>query len=107
MMDLQVSCDSFRTKPSFINRKVVTRLDTYDVIVFNEQVHAALHCAIWTVGRHDAIDHTIRAPATMRGVVQMRPIFLNDLLEMFDSTHEFFCRFVYTIPRMMRLQRGQ
>ena len=90
MMDLEVSSHSLRAQPSFIDGKVVTRLDAYDVIVFDEEVHAALHRAIRTVSRHHAIDHAVGAPATVRSVVQVRTIFLNDLIEMFDSTHEFF-----------------
>jgi len=89
-MDLQVSCYTFGAKPSFINRKVIARLNTHDVIVFNKEVHSALNRAIRAVRRHHAIDHSIRAPATVRRVVKMRSIRLNDLIEMFDFTHVLF-----------------
>src|SRR5688500_8506117 len=87
MMDLQVGRYSFRTKPSFINGKVVTRLNTHDVIVFDEEVHSALDSAIWAVSGHHTINHAIRAPATMRRVVEMRTVHVDDLIQMFDSTH--------------------
>src|SRR6185503_2832552 len=87
MVDLQVSGHTFRTKPSFINGKVVTRLKTHDVIVFDEQVHSALHSAIGAVSGYDPIDHAICAPAIMRGVVEMRTKRVDDLFQVFDSTH--------------------
>src|SRR5215213_7824117 len=88
MMDLQVSCYTFRAEPSFINRKVIAGLNTHHMIVLDEQVHSALNSAIWAVSGHHTIDHSIRAPAIMRGVVEMRTIRLNDLLQVFDFTHD-------------------
>jgi hypothetical protein len=37
---------------------------------------------------HDAIDHAIRAPAIVRGVVKVRAKLLDDPILMFDSAHE-------------------
>jgi hypothetical protein len=37
---------------------------------------------------HDAINDSIGAPATVRGVVKMRAKLLDDLIQMFDSAHE-------------------
>src|ERR1041385_4094263 len=88
MMNLEISCYTFRTQPSFINRKVVARLNSDHVIVFNEQVHSALNCAIRAMSGHDAIDHAIRAPAVVRSIVQVRTKLVDDLIQMFDSTHE-------------------
>src|SRR6185369_9624502 len=88
MMHLQVSGYTFRTKPSFVNGKVIARLDANHVIVFNEQVHSALDGAIGTVSGHDAIDHAIGAPAAVRRVVKVRAKLLDDLIQMFDFTHE-------------------
>src|SRR5829696_5833225 len=90
MMHLQVSCYSFRTKPAFINWKVIARLNTDHVIVFDEQVHSTLNRAIWAVSGYYAIDHSIRAPAVMRGVVEMRAVCLDDLIKMFDFTHDLY-----------------
>src|SRR5215218_446137 len=88
MMDLQVSRYSFWAESSFVNREVIAGLKTHHVIVFDKQVHSALNCAIRAVSGHHAIDHSIRAPAIMRCVVKMRTIRLNDLIQMFDSTHD-------------------
>ena len=74
MMYLQVSRHAFRTKPAFVNRKVIARLDTDDVIVLDEQVHPALHGAVRAMRRHHAIDHAIRTPAAVWRVVQVRAI---------------------------------
>src|SRR5678816_2785099 len=88
MMDLEVSRYSFRTQAPFVDGKVVTRLHAHNVIVFDQQIHTALHRAIRTVSGHDAIDHAISTPTIMRRVMQMRTIRLDDLFQMFDSTHD-------------------
>jgi hypothetical protein len=88
------------------------------MIVFDQQVHSALHCAIRAVSGHDAIDHSIGTPAIVRCVVKVRSKLLDDLIQMFDSAHESIReprntfsvvsgKFAYASPRMTRLQRGQ
>src|SRR5687768_15002991 len=88
MMDLEVSRYSFRTKPAFVHRKVIAWLDADYVIVFHEQVHSTLDRAIRAVCGDDAIDHPISAPTVVGCVVKMRAIRLDDLVQMFNFTHE-------------------
>src|SRR6185369_11065161 len=88
MMNLQIGSHTFWTEPAFVNWKVITRLNTNNVISFDKQVHSALHCAIRAVSWHHTIDHAIRAPAAMRRVVKMRTKVLDDLIQMFDFTHQ-------------------
>lgn len=88
MMDLKVSSHAFRAKPAFIYGKLIARLYADYMIVFDQQVHSALHCAIRAVSGHDAIDHSIGTPAIVRCVVKVRSKLLDDLIQMFDSAHE-------------------
>jgi hypothetical protein len=88
VMDLQISGYTFRTEPAFINWEIVAGLEAHDVLFFDEQIHSALHCAIWAMSRHDPIDNAIRAPAVVRGVVKVRAKLLDDPIQMFDSAHE-------------------
>jgi len=90
VVDLEVCGYAFRTKATFVDWKVVARFDADHVISFDEEIHAALNSAIRAMCRHNAIDHTICAPPIVWCVVKMRPIRLNDLIQMFDSTHNLF-----------------
>lgn len=88
MMDLKVSGHSFWAEPSFIDWKVVARFHSHHVLVLDEEVHSTLNSAIRAVSGHHAIDHTIRAPAIVRGVVEMGPILVDNLIQKFDFTHD-------------------
>src|SRR5207237_6339173 len=83
MVDLQVSSNSLGAKTALIHWKVVTGLDANDMIVLNQKVHAALHRAVWTMRRHDFVDHSIRAQAIVRRIVKMRAKVITDLIGMF------------------------
>jgi hypothetical protein len=87
MMNLQVGGDSFRAQPAFIDRKVIPWFESNNVILLDQQVHTALHCAIRAMCRHDPVDNSVRAPTIVRGIVEMRTIRLNYLIQIFDSTH--------------------
>jgi hypothetical protein len=88
VMNLEIGSYTFRTKPPLIDGKVIARLNPDHMILLNQEVHAALHGTIRTMGRHDLVNDTIRAPATMRRVMQVWPISLDDLIQMFYSAHE-------------------
>src|SRR5262245_7705903 len=87
MVNLQISCDAFGAKPALVHRKVITRLETDDVIVLHQQIHTALNRAVRTVRRHDSVDHAICTPTIMRRVVEMRPKLFYDLFEIADLAH--------------------
>jgi hypothetical protein len=57
------------------------------MIIFHQQIHAALHGAIGAVSWHDFVDDAISPPSAVRRVVKMRTILCEDLIEMFDSAH--------------------
>jgi hypothetical protein len=48
------------------------------MVPLDEQIDAALHRAVRTVRRHNAINHAVGAPAAVRRVVQVRPELLDD-----------------------------
>src|SRR5215213_4626082 len=62
MMNLQIGRHAFRTKASFVDRKIITRLKTDNVVLLNKQIHAALDGAVRTMRGDNAVDHTIRTP---------------------------------------------
>src|SRR5438128_7346430 len=87
MMNLQISSDAFGTEAAFVNWKIVSWLDADHMIVFDQEIHPALHGAVRTMGRHNTIDHSIRAPAVIRCIMQMWTVSFDDLIQMFDFTH--------------------
>ena len=86
-MYLQVRRDAFRTQPALVDRKVIARFDANDVILLDQQIHPALHSTIWAVRRHNPINHPIGVPAPVGRVVKVGSIRLDDLIQIFDSTH--------------------
>src|SRR5690349_4139041 len=121
MMHLQVCGHAFRTKPALVDRKIVTRLKTDNLVLRDEQVHTALHRAIRTMRWDNAVNHTISAPAIVRRIVQMWTIGLYDLIQVLNSAHQLSDVFreprktfslacgklAYASPRRILLQRGQ
>src|SRR5436309_15929151 len=89
MMHLKISGDAFRTESPFINGKIVTRLNTDNMVPLHKKIHAALYSAVRTMRRHNFVYHSICSPSTIRCIVQMRSVFVDDLIEMFDFAHEF------------------
>ena len=81
MMNLQVSGYAFGTQPAFIDRKIVAWLETDDMIVFDQKIHAALHRAVRAMCRHDFVYHAVRTPTAVRRVMQMWTEGLDDLFE--------------------------
>ena len=92
MMNLQVGRYALGTEAAFINREIVTRLETYDVIVLDQKIHAALHRAIRTVRWYNSIYHAIRAPASVRRIMQMRTKGFDDLSEILYLAHKSISR---------------
>src|SRR5688500_1962364 len=88
MVDLQVSGYAFWAQAAFVDRKIVAWLETDDVIVLYQQVHAALHSAIRAVGRHHFVDQSICAPASVRRIVQMRTVGFDYLFQILYLAHE-------------------
>src|SRR6266536_1116399 len=88
MMNLQVGRYTFRTQTAFIHRKIVARLETYDVVVFDQEIHAALHRAVRTVCRHHFVYYAIRAPAAVWRIMQVRSEGFDDPFEIFDFAHK-------------------
>ena len=79
MVNLQVCGNALGTKAAFVNRKIVSRLESDDLLILDKQVHAALDAAVRAVCRHDAVYFSIRKPAVGRGIVKMRSEPVNDL----------------------------
>jgi len=89
MVYLEVGRHALGAKPAFINGEIVTWLDADNMVLLNQQVHAALYSAVGTVGRHHAIDYSICTPTVVGRVMKVRTKCLNDLIQIFDSTHRF------------------
>ena len=70
---------AFRTKTTFVDRKIVTRLEADDVIILNQQIHAALHGAVRAMRRHNLINDAVSLPTLVRRVVQVRSELLDHL----------------------------
>jgi hypothetical protein len=87
MMRLQIRRDALWTETPLIHRKFVPRLDTDDAIVFNEQLHPALHTAVRTMGIHDLVYNPISLPPAVRRIMQMRAKFVEYLFEIFYFAH--------------------
>src|SRR5215216_2640609 len=90
MMDLEIGRNTFGAQSPFIHRKVVSRLNSDDVVLFHKEIHSALHCAVWTMRRHDFVDDAIRTPAAVRRIMQMRAVSFNNTFEVADFTHPLF-----------------
>jgi hypothetical protein len=89
MINLQISCDSFGTKAAFIDGEVVPRFESYNVVLFNEKVKAALNRTVRAVRWHYAIDDAVGPPPTIRLVMQVRPKLLDYLFNITDLPHNF------------------
>jgi hypothetical protein len=87
MMDLQISRHALRTKPAFVNRKIVAWLEANHMVPFDEQVHSALNGAIGTMRRHYTINNTVRTPTAVGRVMKMWPIRFDDLFQVLNFTH--------------------
>jgi len=83
VMGLKVGRNAFRAEPAFVYGKIVSRLDAHDVVLFDKQIHSALHPAIWAMCRHDLVDLSLSAPTAVRSIVKMRS-------EAVDSAGEIF-----------------
>ena len=77
-MGLKIGGHALRAEFPFIDRKVITRLKSHDVVVRHKQIHPALHTAIWTMRRHDLVDHASRLPAAPRLIMKMRAKLVDD-----------------------------
>jgi hypothetical protein len=84
---LQIGGDALGAQSALIDRKVITRFEPDHVVVFDEQVHTALHATVRAMRRHDLVDLAVRLPTLVRCVVQVRPEFVDDLLKVFDLAH--------------------
>src|SRR5207253_3831467 len=62
MVNLKISRHAFWTEAAFVDGEIIARLEAYDVVVLYKQVHAALHCAVWTVRRHNLVNDAVSAP---------------------------------------------
>ena len=66
---MKVSSYTFRTKPAFVNWKVIPRLNAHYMILLDKEIHSALNPAVRAVRWHDLVYHPIRAPAIVRSVM--------------------------------------
>ena len=73
MIVLQVALDAFRTKPAFVERELFPRFEADDLVVFDQQLDAALHPAETAMGLDDLVRLVASGIALARRVVQMRP----------------------------------
>ena len=86
-MNLQVSGYALGTQAAFIDRKIVTRFEANDMVVFDQKIHAALNGAVRAVCWHYFVDHSICTPTAVRRVVQMRTVHFDYLFEILDFAH--------------------
>src|SRR5215217_2206034 len=97
MMNLQVSRHSLGTQTAFVHREIVARLKPNNMIVFDQQIHAALHGAVRAMGWHNSVYHTIRTPPAVRRVMQVWTVSLDYLFEILYFTHASIFRLVATL----------
>ena len=83
MMGLQISRNALWTEPAFVYGEIVSRLYAYDVVLFDKQIHSALHPAIWAMCRHDLVDLSLSAPTAVRSIVKMRSEAVDNAGEIF------------------------
>src|SRR5437763_15076745 len=106
MMNLQVGRYTLWTQTAFIHRKIVARLESDDVIVVDQEIHAALHGAVRAMRGHDLFNHAIGAPGAIRCVVQMRAEGVDDLFAIFDLAHSLLLRIMTARdPRPLKYTR--
>ena len=73
MIVLEVALDTFWTKPAFVVRELFPRFETDDLVVFDQQLDAALHPAETAMRLDDLVRLVAPGVALARRVIQMRP----------------------------------
>jgi hypothetical protein len=73
MIILEVALDTLRTKPAFVVREFFPRFETNDLVVFDQQLDAALHSAETTMRLDDLVWLIASRIALARRIVQMGP----------------------------------
>ena len=63
MVNLQVSGDALGTEPSFVNRKIITWLEADHMILFDQQIDAALHTAVRAMRWYHLVYYAVGQPA--------------------------------------------